>query len=303
MLPDTPEILGKYSYQHPLVTHIVRTKDSTPRRITDFVSQRQFRTTALFNELFHPLRIPYTMGLGLGLAPHSQWPVALACHRSGRDFTADELAIADVLSPHIVQAFGNAATVTKMQEELSTLSRTIEEMNRAVLALTPQGCIQWATPRAHRLLTDYGLQGNRRSDWLPPRLREWVGQQLAKLGSPSDLPFPLDPLVITREDRTLTVRFIQDGAKRLLFLDETRVSFPLDSLATLGLSRRETEILGWVAHGKTNLEIGMILGISHRTVQKHLEHVYGRLGVENRYAAMTMALDVMRRGIFRTNGD
>jgi DNA-binding CsgD family transcriptional regulator len=58
-----------------------------------------------------------------------------------------------------------------------------------------------------------------------------------------------------------------------------------------------------VAHGKTNPEIGMILGISHRTVQKHLERVYGRLGVENRYAAMTMALDVMRRGTIRTNDD
>lgn len=65
----------------------------------------------------------------------------------------------------------------------------------------------------------------------------------------------------------------------------------------LRLSRRETEILGWVAQGKTNPEIGTILGISHRTVQKHLERIYGRLGVENRHAAMSVAMQTARRSI------
>lgn len=47
----------------------------------------------------------------------------------------------------------------------------------------------------------------------------------------------------------------------------------------------------WVAEGKTNPEIGTILGISPHTVQKHLERAYKRLGVENRHAAMRMVLD------------
>jgi DNA-binding CsgD family transcriptional regulator len=46
-----------------------------------------------------------------------------------------------------------------------------------------------------------------------------------------------------------------------------------------------------VAQGKTNPEIGTILSISPRTVQKHLERVYQRLGVENRHAAMRIVLD------------
>jgi DNA-binding CsgD family transcriptional regulator len=46
--------------------------------------------------------------------------------------------------------------------------------------------------------------------------------------------------------------------------------------------------LGWVAQGKTNPEIGLILGISRRTVQKHLERIYIKLGVENRTAATAM---------------
>ncbi len=43
---------------------------------------------------------------------------------------------------------------------------------------------------------------------------------------------------------------------------------------------------------------GTILGISPRTVQKHLERIYGRLGVENRHAAIAMAMETMRRGRF-----
>ena len=53
----------------------------------------------------------------------------------------------------------------------------------------------------------------------------------------------------------------------------------------LGLSPRETEVLGLVVGSKTNSEIGTILGISPRTVQKHLERIYVRLGVEKRAAA------------------
>jgi DNA-binding CsgD family transcriptional regulator len=58
----------------------------------------------------------------------------------------------------------------------------------------------------------------------------------------------------------------------------------------LGLTRRETEVLTWVADGKTNAEIGVILGTSPRTVQKHLEHIFEKLGVETRTAAAVRAL-------------
>lgn len=55
--------------------------------------------------------------------------------------------------------------------------------------------------------------------------------------------------------------------------------------SNLGLTRRETEVLTWVSDGKTNTEIGAILGTSPRTVQKHLEHIFEKLGVETRTAA------------------
>lgn len=56
------------------------------------------------------------------------------------------------------------------------------------------------------------------------------------------------------------------------------------------LTAREVEVLEWVACGKTNRDIGEILGLSPRTVNKHLEHVYVKLGVETRTAAATLAI-------------
>jgi DNA-binding NarL/FixJ family response regulator len=59
----------------------------------------------------------------------------------------------------------------------------------------------------------------------------------------------------------------------------------------LGLTAREAEILSWVVQGKTNPEIGLILGIQLTTVKKHLESIFAKLGVENRTAAVTLALE------------
>ena len=60
-------------------------------------------------------------------------------------------------------------------------------------------------------------------------------------------------------------------------------------LATAALTPRETEVLSWVAKGKTNRDVGDILGMSPRTVNKHLEHVFEKLGVETRAAATALA--------------
>jgi DNA-binding CsgD family transcriptional regulator len=63
-------------------------------------------------------------------------------------------------------------------------------------------------------------------------------------------------------------------------------------LARLPLTERERDILALVAVGKTNAEIGIILAISARTVQKHLEHIFQKLGVETRTAAAVRALAI-----------
>jgi DNA-binding CsgD family transcriptional regulator len=59
-----------------------------------------------------------------------------------------------------------------------------------------------------------------------------------------------------------------------------------------GLTPRERDVLHWLAHGKTDSEIGALLSISPRTVHKHLEHIYIKLGVETRTAAVMRGLSM-----------
>jgi DNA-binding CsgD family transcriptional regulator len=65
-----------------------------------------------------------------------------------------------------------------------------------------------------------------------------------------------------------------------------RAPEPLPEVLTL----REREVVAWLSHGKTDAEIAAVLGLSPRTVQKHLEHIYVKLGVETRTAAVMRAL-------------
>jgi DNA-binding CsgD family transcriptional regulator len=63
-----------------------------------------------------------------------------------------------------------------------------------------------------------------------------------------------------------------------------------DGVAELPLSPREKELLLEVCKGRTNAAIARALGISPATVKKHLEHIYEKLGVSGRVAALARAL-------------
>ncbi|MGH6755179.1 MAG: response regulator transcription factor, partial [Bradyrhizobium sp.] len=70
---------------------------------------------------------------------------------------------------------------------------------------------------------------------------------------------------------------------------------PKEFSRDLGLTTREGEVLAWLSKGKANRDIAQILGLSPRTVDKHLEQIYAKLGVENRTAAAAMAVKASRK--------
>jgi DNA-binding CsgD family transcriptional regulator len=76
---------------------------------------------------------------------------------------------------------------------------------------------------------------------------------------------------------------------------EASANAPAEFSSELGLTTREGEVLSWLSKGKTNRDIAQILGLSPRTVDKHLEQIYAKLGVENRTAAAAIATGASRR--------
>lgn len=69
---------------------------------------------------------------------------------------------------------------------------------------------------------------------------------------------------------------------------------PAAALVALGLTPREAEVLHWIAEGKRDAEIAIILGVAYRTVCKNVERILAKLGIENRVAAVTAAREALR---------
>ena len=77
----------------------------------------------------------------------------------------------------------------------------------------------------------------------------------------------------------------------------------LEALSSLALTPREAEVLFWISQGKSNHDIGVILGAKTSTICKHVEHIFGKLNVENRTAAAVVALETCRSGTPASESD
>ena len=82
---------------------------------------------------------------------------------------------------------------------------------------------------------------------------------------------------------------LRPDGRILLLMHEEIFGAASERLEALGLTHREAEVLYWLSEGKTNPEIGQVLGMSRRTVDKHTEHIFAKLGVETRAAATRVA--------------
>ncbi|HSO06575.1 MAG TPA: helix-turn-helix transcriptional regulator [Pelomicrobium sp.] len=155
----------------------------------------------------------------------------------------------------------------------------------AFIEISEPGDVVRCTPRAAQLLARYvGARGGT-EDLLPlPVVRRLRIAATQAEGA---------PLRLTRDVGNLTVDTIVlpgPAGGCLMLLRERARRFMPAKFDALPVTAREREVLTWLAAGKTDREIAEILGISARTVQKHLERLYVKLGVETRTAAVMRAL-------------
>jgi DNA-binding NarL/FixJ family response regulator len=169
----------------------------------------------------------------------------------------------------------------------------LDVSGRFLLAVSRQGKIMWATPQAQKLLSDNLATGADDEIVLPPPMLQWLEQaQSGKAGSktPAMASFP--------NNEQLRLQYMGKlGPNEFLLrlAKDSNANMPAEFSSELGLTTREGEVLAWLAKGKTNRDIAQILGLSPRTVDKHLEQIYAKLGVENRTAAAAIATNASRR--------
>jgi DNA-binding CsgD family transcriptional regulator len=169
----------------------------------------------------------------------------------------------------------------------------LDVSGRFLFAVSRQGKIMWATPQAQKLLADSLTAGPGDELELPPPMLQWL-EQAQKAGTTSKAQtiasFPDNPL--------LQLQYMgKSGPNEILLrlAKDSTPDLPATFSSELGLTTREGEVLSWLSKGKTNRDIAQILGLSPRTVDKHLEQIYAKLGVENRTAAAAIATNATRR--------
>jgi DNA-binding CsgD family transcriptional regulator len=129
---------------------------------------------------------------------------------------------------------------------------------------------------------------------LPELLDDWVTLQRARFDLHLEVPPPLDALVLEQDDGRLVIRFLpgaDTGAPDTLLLDERAEGFEPETLRALRLTRREAAVLRLVARGQTDGEIARELFVSPRTVEKHLAHIFAKLGTHSRAGAVARAFE------------
>jgi DNA-binding response OmpR family regulator/DNA-binding CsgD family transcriptional regulator len=166
----------------------------------------------------------------------------------------------------------------------------LDASGRFLLATDRAGRLLWCTPKARQLLAELFPAQNQLSASLPPTLMEHL-MHLRHDGSRSTSRVQVG-------GRQLEISMLSSiGPDELLFrLNEVIAGNEQQVLQqSLSLTSRESEVLLWISRGKSNREIGEILTISPRTVNKHLEQVFVKLGVENRASAAARAVRTLAR--------
>jgi DNA-binding CsgD family transcriptional regulator len=290
MFDGGEEIFGAYAHQNPLVAAAERHGDAGVRKFSDFISRRELHRLDIYDLVYAAIDVEHQIAFTMP-AP-SERVIGFALNRKRGDFSERDRTILEAIRPFVIQAYIDAAARARTRATVAALERATESSAQAVVVLGRQGRIEFATDLATRLLrglTDTGIGIH-----LPEPLRAWSATQR---GLTREARHDRRDLDLRAGKATLTAQFVPGGVDRLdAILLRQRTPLRAEALRSLGLTNREIDVLRLLAHGLSNGEIARELALSERTIAKHLEHVYGKLDVANRTAAVARARDASARG-------
>jgi DNA-binding NarL/FixJ family response regulator len=233
--------------------------DAVMPGLSGFETCRQIKATPA---LAH---IPVIFMTGLSETPHVL--EGFAC--GGVDYVVKPLRAQEVVAR--LHTHTRNARITRLARE------AVDVAGFGVVLVDASGRVAWRSPQAALWLSKE--DGTAAQGQLPAAVLQALGGDA-------------DQLLLHLGGVQLSVRNMGRVGlgETMLLLEQHAANAPTPSrLTDAAFTPRETEVLSWLAKGKTNRDIGDILGMSHRTVNKHLEHVFEKLGVETRAAAAALA--------------
>jgi DNA-binding NarL/FixJ family response regulator len=225
--------------------------------------------------------VPIIFMTGLAETEH----IVRGLEAGGVDYVTKPIAVEEMLARIRV----HLANVRLTQSARAAL----DVSGRYLLAVNSFGKIMWATPQAQKLLSDTLSPGSDDDVVLPDPIPQWLDQ--ARKGKPGSKATVISALPGNEQLRLQYMGRLGANEFLLRLAKDSGSETPAEFSSELGLTTREGEVLSWLSKGKTNRDIAQILGLSPRTVDKHLEQIYSKLGVENRTAAAAIAVNAKNR--------
>lgn len=229
-----------------------------------------FETCRQIKARTHLAHVPVIFMTGLSETEH----IVKGLEAGGVDYVTKPIAPDEILARIRVHLAG-ARSAQSARAALDTTGRTLFAVDRA-------GHVLWSTPQAARLLT--GIAPENIPLGLPDTAHGWLS---GCLSGATVVPLSLSD----RGGTSYSLSFIGSTGDEILLrlARDGTATGPERLTARLRITNREAEVLLWLSRGKSSRDIGEILGLSPRTVTKHLEAIYAKLGVENRTAASVIA--------------
>lgn len=237
-----------------------------------------FETCRRLKEDAAVAQVPVIFMTGLSETEH----IVHALESGGVDYLTKPINI-DELRARIRVHLTNARSAQSARVALDTAGRHL-------LAVKGDGSIHWSTPQATRL-AETATSRSDGLDLVARAIAEWMTKR-ESVGAQAESSFSFTH----GGGAALQLGYLGAiGSDEYLFrlTVSNRTSDDETLRRHFTLTQRESEVLLWIAKGKSNRDIGDILGLSARTVNKHLEQIYVKLGVENRASAAVKAANVL----------
>lgn len=271
----TAGAFAAFYHQHPMWRNFWGCLRPQALQLLELSTPRELSSLPIHHEVFRPLSVANMLGVPM---PGSSMFAVGAIRDRPRPFSRRDGLVLEVLSDHLADAArtlrATASHAIPWADEHSDVAGRVE-----FVALDPLGNVVGQSPGAGAILDRFFPRSSARGK-LPDAVQSWLAER------------PPEHMLRAANDRRRVElrRFdprVRPGCYLALHEEKLTAAWP----APAGLTPREGEIVRWVVRGKTNPEIGCILGISARTVQKHLGSVFDKLGVPTRTALVTEVLD------------
>jgi DNA-binding CsgD family transcriptional regulator len=285
--PQVREIARSCVAHHPTVRWYRRTRSGRAIRMSDTVSRPALRGLRVYREFYRPLGIQDQLSIRFPRPRHLM--ASLAVGRAGWGFSERERAVMDLVRPHLVAAFDNAKSWERLRERGTLLEDALAASDIVVVPLTTDGRVEDISPAAAAWLREFFPASPARSR-LPEELRLWLARERAETRRglvPAARPYRAE-----RNGARLVVRTLKTAGRSALLIERHAPHLDPAALPGLGLTPREADVLSLVAHDAPHQAIARSLGVSARTVDKHLEHIYRKLGVRGRFEAVARSREL-----------